>query len=58
MAMPGEQNALDWVQVTDQASWQPRDSQGEVVYHDQLWILGGWFNSLDGTNHSSCKYGV
>jgi hypothetical protein len=47
MAMPGEKKAPDWVKVTDQAGWQPRDSQGEVVYQDQLWILGGWFNSFE-----------
>ena len=28
---------LDWVQVTEKAGWQPRDSQGELVYKDQLW---------------------
>lgn len=37
---------IPWVKVTDQAGWQPRDSQGEVVYKDQLWIFGGWFNSF------------
>lgn len=36
---------LNWVKVTDHAGWQPRDSQGEVVYNDRLWIFGGWFNS-------------
>ena len=36
----------DWVQVTDKAAWQPRDSSGEVVYKDRLWILGGWFDSF------------
>jgi Kelch motif len=35
----------NWVQVTDRAGWQPRDSQGEVVYNDRLWIFGGWFDS-------------
>ncbi|NKL18050.1 hypothetical protein [Rhizobium leguminosarum] len=24
------------------AGWQPRDSAGEFVYHDKLWLLGGW----------------
>jgi hypothetical protein len=38
--------AVDWVQVTDKAAWQARDSQGEVVYKDQLWIFGGWFDSF------------
>ncbi|QDU28675.1 Kelch motif protein [Anatilimnocola aggregata] len=37
---------LSWVKVTDRAGWQPRDSQGEVVFKDQLWLLGGWFNSF------------
>jgi hypothetical protein len=37
---------LSWQKVTDQAGWQPRDSQGELVYKDQLWIFGGWFNSF------------
>ena len=36
----------NWVKVTDKAGWQPRDSQGEVVFKDQLWIFGGWFDSF------------
>ena len=35
--------APDWVCVTAAAAWQPRDSQGEFVYRDHMWILGGWF---------------
>jgi len=42
-----QQKAPDWVKVTDDARWQARDSQGEVVYHNQLWIFGGWFNSYE-----------
>jgi hypothetical protein len=34
-----------WVQVTDNAPWQARDSAGEVVFKDRLWIMGGWFDS-------------
>jgi hypothetical protein len=37
---------IAWMRVTDKAGWQPRDSQGEVVYKDQLWIFGGWFDSF------------
>jgi hypothetical protein len=44
-AFAGEK-APDWVRVTDKAGWQPRDSQGEVVYKDRLWIFGGWFDSF------------
>ena len=38
---------VDWVKVTDKAGWQPRDSQGELAYKDQLWIFGGWFQSFE-----------
>lgn len=34
----------DWKCVTKQAGWQARDSVGEVVFDDHLWILGGWFD--------------
>lgn len=37
--------APNWIQVTDHATWQARDSQGEVLFQDKLWILGGWFDS-------------
>lgn len=36
-----------WVKVTDKAGWKPRDSQGELVYKNQLWIFGGWFQSFE-----------
>lgn len=36
--------APDWECVTREAGWQPRDSQGEFVYDNHLWVLGGWFN--------------
>lgn len=35
----------DWVLETADAGWRPRDSQGEVVLRDRLWIMGGWFDS-------------
>lgn len=35
----------NWVKVTDKAAWAPRDSSGEVVYNDRLWLFGGWFDS-------------
>lgn len=42
-----QEKTLDWVRETDSAAWKARDSQGEVVYKKQLWILGGWFNSYE-----------
>lgn len=43
----GQSPSANWVKVTDQAGWQPRDSSGEVVFKDQLWLLGGWFQSFE-----------
>jgi hypothetical protein len=46
-ALPlGQATAPDWVLVTAQAGWRPRDSSGEVVFKDRLWLLGGWFDSF------------
>jgi hypothetical protein len=44
-SLPAQEQGPDWVQATAQAGWQARDSQGEVVYRDRLWMFGGWFNS-------------
>jgi hypothetical protein len=45
-AVPSEKGP-NWTLTTPQAAWQPRDSSGEVVYRDRLWIFGGWFNSQE-----------
>jgi hypothetical protein len=39
----GEAGGPNWVNVTDRAEWPARDSAGEFVFKDHLWILGGWF---------------
>lgn len=36
----------DWVKVTSAAAWRPRDSSGELVFQDRLWLFGGWFDSF------------
>ena len=36
----------DWVKVTADAGWRARDSSGELVYKDKLWLFGGWFDSF------------
>ena len=38
--------AWDWKLETAAAAWRPRDSSGEVVLQDRMWILGGWFDSF------------
>ena len=42
-----ERTGPDRVIETSAAAWQPRDSQGEFVFNNRLWILGGWFNSFE-----------
>jgi len=36
----------DWVKE-GAAEWSARDSQGETVYNNRLWIFGGWRNSFE-----------
>lgn len=36
----------NWVEVTGKTAFTPRDSCGECVYKDRLWILGGWLDSF------------
>lgn len=42
-----ERSGPDWVRETDSAQWQARDSQGEVVFGNRMWIFGGWFQSFE-----------
>jgi hypothetical protein len=42
----GDDRRVDWVRVTQMAGWQARDSGGELVHGDRLWLLGGWFDSF------------
>jgi hypothetical protein len=35
-----------WEKVTEAAEWQARDSSGELVFRNQIWIFGGWFDSF------------
>lgn len=45
-ALGAEQTGPDWVRVTAESAWEARDSQGEVVFRDRLWMFGGWFTSF------------
>ena len=45
LLLPAQIKNPAWVQEKEQAAWKPRDSQGEVVFKNKLWIFGGWFNS-------------
>lgn len=41
----GQTSKPVWIREAESAAWQARDSQGELVHNNKLWILGGWFNS-------------
>ncbi len=54
-----------WEQLAEHAPWRPRDSAGEIVFRDRLWILGGYvpetvsdaWSRADGVNwarHADC----
>lgn len=45
MVLYAQHDPYNWENVTETAGWEARDSQGEVVFKDKIWILGGWFNS-------------
>lgn len=34
------------MEVTSNPGWVPRDSSGEVVFRDRMWLLGGWTSSF------------
>jgi len=52
------QAETDWMLVTSETSWMPRDSAGEMVYDGEMWIMGGFaphrindvWHSADGIN--------
>jgi hypothetical protein len=37
---------LAWEKVTNEAPWAARDSAGELVFHNRMWLLGGYIPSL------------
>ncbi len=36
------QPSVRWREENHQAPWAPRDSQGELIFNNHVWILGGW----------------
>src|ERR1041384_704179 len=40
--MPADAPEYQWVQVTDHASFAPRDGAGALVFKNRMWFLGGW----------------
>jgi len=47
----------EWIKVTDEASFPARDGAGALVYHDRMWLIGGWNPGDKKTNpiHSDCN---
>ena len=44
-SMGAAEQGPNWVCINQKAGWQARDSQGEFVFEDQMWMLGGWFDA-------------
>ncbi len=44
-AVGGAEPVHDWTLVSPKAAWQARDSSGEVVFRDRMWLFGGWHDS-------------
>lgn len=45
---PARAQAPDWKLVTRNTEFDPRDSSGEMVFKDRMWLLGGWYNGRRG----------
>lgn len=41
-SVPVAERTYQWVEVTAQAAFAPRDGAGALVFQDQMWFLGGW----------------
>lgn len=41
-----EEKSPNWVKVSDKNGFTPRDSCGELVFQDKLWLMGGWVDSF------------
>ena len=39
----------EWIKITAEANFAPRDGAGALVFNDKMWLLGGW-NPEDPTN--------
>ena len=50
-AAPASSHPDNWLAVTGQTAFEPRDSVTEVVHDGRMWLLGGWFNSFASPPH-------
>jgi hypothetical protein len=42
MTVSSRSPAYRWQCITDSAAFAPRDGAGALVFHDRMWLLGGW----------------
>ena len=46
LALMGCSNSMaeevEWERQVEHAQWSPRDSAGELIYDNKMWLLGGW----------------
>ena len=47
LPLKGYSQLVNWELLTDTPGWESRDSAGEMVFNDHMWVMGGWFNSFD-----------
>ena len=47
LPLKGYSPLVNWELLTDTPGWESRDSAGEMVFNDHMWVMGGWFNSFD-----------
>ena len=57
MSQISANTAYKWVKVNAAAAFPPRDGAGALVYHNKMWLIGGWNPADKKTNpiHSNCN---
>lgn len=44
---PAAGQQVDWQRIAETTEFAPRDSCGELVLNDRMWLLGGWLSSYE-----------
>lgn len=42
-------DGVSWRPITGQAQWLPRNGHASVVFHERMWVIGGWSHFIGGT---------
>src|ERR1044071_4605935 len=41
-----QSTAPNWVKISDKNGFSARDSCGELVFNNRIWLMGGWVDSF------------